>query len=163
LDTARFPRYVQPMMKPLAMLVGAISIILALPNEAQSCPKGGKECPQECMKKTDPHDAEAARRGEPAKITGKVSCASCQGKAKGPCAPKLRDANGNTYALTRNATLRDIHQTALDGSVVEVSGKLLRDNGTAFLSPTSFRVVKAGAVTESKSDKAKKPASSCQH
>lgn len=152
-------------------LVTAALITLAIPQEAASCPgKKGEASAAEgcggCTKcagaESDPRDAEAAKKGEPAKVVGTMSCPACEGKAKGPCSPTLRDAKGKTYTLTHNGTTHQIHKAAFGGGTVEVEGKMMRDNGTAILSPQSFRVITASAAAKPGDDK-KSAGGSCQH
>jgi hypothetical protein len=137
------------MLKQTTTAVAVILIGLLGARDAGACDKEKRGQGHHAAQGDGQHDknSEVLARGEQAEVVGTVFCPSCEAGKKGHCSVALRDANGATYALTGNRTTHAIHTMAAHKATIEVRGRKLRENGTAYLSPTSFRFVTAAAAT----------------
>jgi len=137
------------MMKHIATSTLALSFVWLGAREASACDKEKHGQGHHAAQGNGQHDknSEVLAHGERAEIVGTVFCPSCEAGKKGPCSLALRDNSGATYALTANRTTHAIHTMAAHKGAIEVRGRTMRENGSVYLSPTSFRFVTAAAAT----------------
>jgi len=138
------------MLKTVATLTAATFLSLVGP-EAWACDKEKHASAAQAQRAPDERDTQVLAKGEGAEVTGTVTCSTCAEKKPGPCSLTLKDASGASYSLTANRTTRAIHTMAAQQGAIEVRGRTLRENGMAYLAPTSFRFVTASEATSTAS------------
>jgi hypothetical protein len=134
--------------KMIATLFAAFAPLVATDAGACDKKKGAHEA--EAQAAPDERDTRVLAQGEPAEVTGTVTCSTCaekSAKKEGPCSLTIKDASGKSYVLTANKTTHAIHTTAVHKGPVEVRGKTAEENGLVYLAPISFRVVTASEAT----------------